>query len=78
MHFSRRKRPGIGRGHSRAQRKAKLGKKGAMLDLFAVKNQIDEMVADESRAQEDYREKLEMAVQAYRGWQRDWQKLKKK
>ena len=32
-----------------------------MLDLFAVKNQIDEMVADERRAQEDYREKLEMA-----------------
>ena len=49
-----------------------------MLDLFAVKNQIDEMVADERRAQEDYREKLEMAVQAYRGWQSDWQKLAEK
>ncbi len=49
-----------------------------MLDLFAVKNQIDEMVADKSRAQEDYREKLEMAVQAYRGWQRNWQKLAEK
>ena len=49
-----------------------------MLDLFAVKNQIDEMVADERRAQEDYREKLEMAVRAYRGWQRNWQKLAEK
>ena len=76
--ISRRKRPGTGCVHSRAQRKAKLGKKGAMLDLFAVKNQIDEMVADESRAQENYREKLEMAVQAYRGWQRNWQKLAEK
>ena len=49
-----------------------------MLDLFAVKNQIDEMVVDKRRAQEDYRGKLEMAVQAYRGWQRDWQKLAEK
>ena len=49
-----------------------------MLDLFAVKNQIDEMVADECRAQEDFREKLEMAVQAYRGWQADWQTLAEK
>ena len=78
MQVPRRKRPGTGRGRSRAQRKAVLGKKGAMLDLFAVKNQIDEMVADERRAQEDYREKLEMAVQAYRGWQRNWQKLAEK
>lgn len=78
MQVPRRKRHGTGRGRSRVQRKAVGGKKGAMLDLFAVKNQIDEMVADECRAQEDFREKLEMAVQAYRGWQADWQTLAEK
>ena len=49
MQVPRRKRHGTGRGRSRIQRKAVGGKKGAMLDLFAVKNQIDEMVADEYR-----------------------------
>ena len=52
MQVPRRKRHGTGRGRSRIQRKAVGGKKGAMLDLFAVKNQIDDMVADECRAQE--------------------------
>lgn len=49
-----------------------------MLDLYAVKNQIDQMVADERRAQVDYREKLEMALREYRRWLSDWPKLAEK
>lgn len=49
-----------------------------MLDLYAVKNQIDQMVADERQAQEDYREKLEMALREYRRWVADSAQLAEK
>ena len=48
------------RGRSKAARKA-----NAMLDLYSVKTQIDSMVADERRVQEDFRAKLELALAEY-------------
>ena len=55
------------RGRSRSARKA-----NAMLDLYAVKTQIDSMVADERRVQEDFRAKLELALAEYRRWLPEW------
>ena len=46
-----------------------------MLDLYAVKAQIDDMVVDERQVQEDFRAKLELALAEYRRWQDDWQTL---
>ena len=61
------------RGRSRAARKA-----NAMLDLYAVKTQIDSMVADERRVQEDFRAKLELALAEYRRWLPEWERLARK
>lgn len=61
------------RGRSRAARKA-----NAMLDLYAVKTQIDGMVADERRVQEDFRAKLELALAQYRRWLPEWEGLARK
>ncbi|MFT5090062.1 MAG: hypothetical protein ACI906_004668 [Candidatus Latescibacterota bacterium] len=77
MQAPRKKRHTIARGRSRAKR-SKGTKNSAMLDLYAVKTQIDEMVADERHAQEDYREKLEIAVREYRRWSPQWQRLAEK
>lgn len=46
-----------------------------MLDLYAVKAQIDDMVVDERQVQEDFRAKLELALAEYKRWQDDWQTL---
>ena len=40
-----------------------------MLDLYAVKTQIEDMVVDERRVQEDFRAKLELALAEYRCWE---------
>ena len=61
------------RGRSRAARKA-----NAMLDLYSVKTQIDGMVADERRVQEDFRAKLELALVEYQRWLPDWERLARK
>ena len=61
------------RGRSRAARKA-----NAMLDLYSVKTQIDSMVADERRVQEDFRAKLELALAQYRRWLPEWERLARK
>ncbi len=61
------------RGRSRAGRKA-----NAMLDLYSVKTQIDSMVADERRVQEDFRAKLELALAQYRRWRPEWERLARK
>ena len=61
------------RGRSRVVRKA-----NAMLDLYAVKTQIDSMVADERRVQEDFRAKLELALAEYRRWLPEWERLARK
>ncbi len=61
------------RGRSRAARKA-----NAMLDLYAVKTQIDSMVADERRVQEDFRAKLELALAEYQRWLPEWEHLARK
>lgn len=61
------------RGRSRAARKA-----NAMLDLYAVKTQIDSMVADERRVQADFRAKLELALAQYRRWLPEWEHLARK
>ena len=61
------------RGRSRATRKA-----NAMLDLYSVKTQIDSMVADERRVQEDFRAKLELALAQYRRWLPEWERLARK
>ena len=58
------------RGRSRVGRKA-----NAMLDLYSVKTQIDSMVADERRVQEDFRAKLELALAEYRRWLPEWERL---
>ena len=47
------------RGKSKIVRKASAN---AMLDLYAVKTQIDNMVVDERLVQEDFRAKLELAL----------------
>ena len=61
------------RGRSRAARKA-----NAMLDLYSVKTQIDSMVADERRVQEDFRAKLELALAEYQRWLPEWERLARK
>ena len=61
------------RGRSRAARKA-----NAMLDLYSVKTQIDGMVADERRVQEDFRAKLELALAQYQRWLPEWERLARK
>ena len=61
------------RGRSRAARKA-----NAMLDLYSVKTQIDSMVADERRVQEDFRAKLELALAQYQRWLPEWERLARK
>jgi hypothetical protein len=49
-----------------------------MLDLYSVKTQIDGMVADERRVQEDFRAKLELALAQYRRWLPEWERLARK
>ena len=49
-----------------------------MLDLYAVKTQIDDMVADERRVQEDFRAVLELALAEYRRWVPEWEILAQK
>ena len=49
-----------------------------MLDLYAVKTQIDDMVADERQVQEDFRTKLELALSEYRRWAPEWEVLAQK
>lgn len=49
-----------------------------MLDLYAVKTQIDDMVADERLVQEDFRSKLELALAEYRRWKPEWEVLANK
>ena len=49
-----------------------------MLDLYSVKTQIDSMVADERRVQEDFRAKLELALAQYRRWLPEWERLARK
>ena len=61
------------RGRSKVARKA-----NAMLDLYSVKTQIDSMVADERRVQEDFRAKLELALAEYRRWLPEWERLARK
>ena len=62
----------LGRGIGKNLRKASAN---AMLDLYAVKTQIDDMVVDERRAQEDFRAKLELALAEYRCWEPESQTL---
>ena len=61
------------RGRSKVARKA-----NAMLDLYSVKTQIDGMVADERRVQEDFRAKLELALAEYQRWLPEWERLARK
>ncbi len=46
-----------------------------MLDLYAVKTQIDEMVVDERRMQEEFRDKMAIALREYRRWAPQWERL---
>jgi hypothetical protein len=46
-----------------------------MLDLYAVKTQVDEMVADERRMQEDFRDKMKIALREYMRWAPEWEHL---
>jgi hypothetical protein len=46
-----------------------------MLDLSAVKRQIDRMASDQKRLQNDFFERIDLAVQEARGWSDDWKKL---
>ena len=65
----------LSRGKSKIVRKASAN---AMLDLYAVKTQIDDMVADERQVQEDFRTKLELALSEYRRWAPEWEVLAQK
>ena len=60
-----RKRFSIPRGKSRVKR-TRTG--NAMLDLYAVKTQIDAMVVDERGAQESFQEKLALALREFERW----------
>lgn len=46
-----------------------------MLDLGAVKTQIDAMVADERSAQEKFQEKVDVALREFRRWEENWEAL---
>ena len=46
-----------------------------MLDLYAIKTQIDEMVEDERAVQESFQEKLTLALREHRRWARNWEEL---
>ena len=46
-----------------------------MLDLSAVKNQIDAMVEEERAVQENFQEKLALAQREHQRWSRDWEYL---
>lgn len=65
----------LARGKSKIVRKASAN---AMLDLYAVKTQIDNMVVDERLVQEDFRAKLELALAEYRRWTPEWTVLAEK
>jgi hypothetical protein len=65
MSSQSRKRFSIPRGKSRAKR-ARTG--NTMLDLYAVKTQIDAMVIDERGAQESFQEKLALALREFERW----------
>jgi len=49
-----------------------------MLDLFAVKTQIDAMVEDERAIQERFQEKLALALREFRRWGPEWERLARK
>ncbi len=46
-----------------------------MLDLSAVKRQIDRMASDQKRIQNDFFERIDLAVQEAQGWSDNWKKL---
>jgi hypothetical protein len=46
-----------------------------MLDLSAVKTQIDRMVEDERRLQESFQDKLFLALEQWRRWGGQWERL---
>ena len=63
---------------SLSRSKLKIARKvsnNSMLDLYALKMQVDDMVIDERRVQEDFRTKLEVALAEYRRWVPEWQTL---
>ena len=75
MNVPRRRRVSTARGKSRI-----IGSKTAntMLDLYAVKTQIDEMMVDERAVQESFQDKLVRAQEEFRRWGPDWEKLARK
>ena len=75
MNSPRRKRFSIPRGKSRTRR---TWSGNAMLDLFAVKTQIDAMVEDERAIQERFQEKLALALREFRRWGPEWERLARK
>lgn len=75
MRHARSRRGSLSRGKSKIVKKAAAK---AMLDLYALKTQIDEMVVDERRVQEDFRAKLELALAQYRRWVPEWEALSTK
>ncbi|MSS73117.1 MAG: DNA double-strand break repair nuclease NurA [Candidatus Latescibacteria bacterium] len=46
-----------------------------MLDLGAVKRQIDRMAADQKRVQNDFFERIDLSVREARRWSEDWKAL---
>ena len=49
-----------------------------MLDLHAVKTQIDRMVEDQRVVQEDFRQKLNLALRQHKRWAAEWEALAQK
>ena len=49
-----------------------------MLNLHAVKTQIDRMVEERQVVQEDFRQKLALALREHRRWAEDWELLARK
>lgn len=70
-----RKRVSTSRGKSRITG----GKAGnAMLDLYAVKTQIDAMMVDERAVQQSFQDKLVRALEEFQRWEADWEQLARK
>ncbi len=63
------------RGKSRARRK---GSANSMLDLYAIKTQIDSMVADERALQEDFQKRQDLALRQLKRFGPDWEALRRK
>lgn len=49
-----------------------------MLDLFAIKTQIDSMVADERALQDDFQKRQNLAMSQFKRWGPDWEILRRK